>query len=306
MDTSLVNVDEFFNKGSIGRHETFTPRYGWLKKGFDALDKDPEVFKASDGIERLGVGKNMVSSIRFWCQAFKLIEPRAEGGMQPTKLGPKLMHDDGWDPYLEDIGSLWLLHWQMFIPKLEAVNWSLAFNRCNLWSFDIKQLSKVLIAAVQRYPRLAALSDNTYERDASCIMRMYTEDRGEKNSEIDCPFTQLGILLPTEDVGLIRFDNTEKLSLPPLIFAAACFSYIQHYVQSGQKTFNLQRLTFDVNSPGIAFKVPESAVGNYLNKAVESLDGFALQDTMGSIQVRLENDAEELYWQALEKYYKGI
>lgn len=306
MDTSLLNVDEFFNKGSIGRHETFTPRYGWLKKGFDAIGNDPDVFRAPDAIERFGVGKNMVSSIRFWCQAFKLIETRPEGGMQAAELGKKLLLDNGWDPFLEDIGSLWLLHWQLFVPKLEAVSWPLAFNRCNLWSFNIKQLSQVMINTVKPYQRLAALSDNTYEKDASCLIRMYTEVRGDKNNEIDCPFTQLGIMLPTEDPGLLRFDNTEKHSLPSLIFAAACFSYVHNYVQSGQKTFNLQRLAFDVNSPGIAFKIPQSAVGNYLSQAASLLDGFDLQDTMGVIQLRLDNGAEELYWQALEKYYKGI
>jgi hypothetical protein len=60
-------------EGNLGRHETFTPRYGWLKKGYDAAKVDGYVFKAGDSIERLGVGKNMVRSIRFWCQAFKRI-----------------------------------------------------------------------------------------------------------------------------------------------------------------------------------------------------------------------------------------
>lgn len=56
--------------GFAGRHETFTPRYGWLKKGFDACAHNPHVFTDETAIEQLGVGKNMVQSIRYWCQLF--------------------------------------------------------------------------------------------------------------------------------------------------------------------------------------------------------------------------------------------
>ncbi|MCT7964099.1 DUF4007 family protein [Laspinema sp. D1] len=48
----------------FARHETFHPRFGWLKKGFDKAKEDPGVFLAEDAPVRLGVGKNMVRSIR--------------------------------------------------------------------------------------------------------------------------------------------------------------------------------------------------------------------------------------------------
>ena len=63
MQNDLISYDEHIEQGSIGRHETFTPRYGWLKKGYDAVKEDSAVFKASDAVERLGVGKNMVLSL---------------------------------------------------------------------------------------------------------------------------------------------------------------------------------------------------------------------------------------------------
>ncbi|HEY9663495.1 MAG TPA: DUF4007 family protein, partial [Allocoleopsis sp.] len=63
----------------FARHETFHPRFGWLKKGFNHASKDPEVFLREDSPIRLGVGKNMVRSIRYWCSAFKLLDEN-----QPT------------------------------------------------------------------------------------------------------------------------------------------------------------------------------------------------------------------------------
>lgn len=118
MQVENYNHDEYILQGTLGRHETFTPRYGWLKKGYEAALQKEDVFKAKDAIEQLGVGKNMVSSIRYWCQAFKLVEPNEKGKLEPSPLGHRLLDDNGWDPYLEDVASLWLLHWQLLNEKI--------------------------------------------------------------------------------------------------------------------------------------------------------------------------------------------
>ncbi|HHV34563.1 MAG TPA: DUF4007 family protein [Syntrophomonadaceae bacterium] len=303
MQSDLLNHENHIAQGRLGRHETFTPRYGWLKKGYDAVTEDGNIFKASDAIERLGVGKNMVRSIRYWCQTFKLIEEDSNREMVPTELGNKLLHDDGWDPFLEDVASLWLLHWQLFVPPLDAVSWSFAFNKCNLWSFDIKQLGKVIYNAAQKYPSFLTRSEKTFYRDASCIIRMYYESTSKKESEIECPFTQLGLIQKAEEVSLVCYDTGTKRNLPALIFAASCFSYMIFYASSGQKTISLYRLTHDINSPGVVFKLPESAVGDYLYRAASELNGFSLAEVMGSQQLHFEREPLELYWAALDKYY---
>ena len=48
----------------FARHETFHPRFGWLKKGFDKADDDNLVFSKESAPVVLGVGKNMVKAIR--------------------------------------------------------------------------------------------------------------------------------------------------------------------------------------------------------------------------------------------------
>jgi hypothetical protein len=59
---------------SFSGHETFVFRYAWLKKGVDAFAADPEIFRKESAIVTLGVGKNMVASIRHWCIATQLFE----------------------------------------------------------------------------------------------------------------------------------------------------------------------------------------------------------------------------------------
>ncbi|WP_066633194.1 DUF4007 family protein [Desulfolucanica intricata] len=310
MFNNFSSYDRYILEGSLGRHETFTPRYGWLKKGYEAIinkrDKEDNVFKASDAIERLGVGKNMVSSIRYWMLAFKLIESN-NGTIQTTELADKLLNEEeGWDPYLEDVASLWLLHWQLFVPPLESVNWSFAFNNCNLWSFDINLMSRVIRYAAKKYEPLASKSDNTFQRDASCIIRMYSEDPTGKDSEINCPFTQLGIIQKAEEKNFYCFNTSEKQNLPALIFAAACFSYIDHYLSQTPKTVSIHKLTYDFNCPGVAFKVSESVVGSYLEAAAKKLQGFSIGDGPEGPQLYFDDDwnARTLYWNALKKYYE--
>ena len=46
--------------------ETFTLRYGWLKKAVDATRERQDIFLQDDALVTLAVGKNMVRSIRHW------------------------------------------------------------------------------------------------------------------------------------------------------------------------------------------------------------------------------------------------
>ena len=85
----------------FARHETFHPRYGWLKKGFDAAMEDGSVFHRKDATTRLGVGKNMVRAIRYWCLAYKILDeqPNEENSriqdVVPSGFGEQLLADDG-------------------------------------------------------------------------------------------------------------------------------------------------------------------------------------------------------------------
>ena len=124
---------------AFARHETFHPRFGWLKKGYDKAFSDPEIFLREDAPVQLGVGKNMVRSIRYWCNAFKVLEEGDRAAI-PTAWGQKLLSDDGYDPFLEDPASLWLLHWALLKPPCLATAWSFAFNQFRSVEFSSEDL----------------------------------------------------------------------------------------------------------------------------------------------------------------------
>lgn len=136
----LSDVLPFFS-----RHETFHPRFGWLKKGFDKAKNDSEIFRKKEAPVILGVGKNMVRAIRYWCNAFKILVEVARSKKRirycvPTEFGKKLLSDQGWDPYLEDPASLWLLHWNLLKPPCYAASWYFAFNEFRQREFTADSL----------------------------------------------------------------------------------------------------------------------------------------------------------------------
>ena len=103
-------------------HETFHCRHFWLKKGYDFLI-DGNKFNQDDAVVKLGVGKNMVASIRFWLKAFDLINEDET----PSYFAQYLFGENGKDPYLEDPASLWLLHY-MLIRKEYSSIYALVFD----------------------------------------------------------------------------------------------------------------------------------------------------------------------------------
>ena len=87
-------------------HESFSCKSLWLKKGYDYLNNGYN-FRESDAVISLGVGKNMVSSIRYWLKAFGLTEED-----ELTEFADYIFSDkDGKDMFTEDLATLWLLHW---------------------------------------------------------------------------------------------------------------------------------------------------------------------------------------------------
>jgi hypothetical protein len=306
-ETEQQTAEQAFLAGSAGRHETFTPRYGWLKKGYDRCVANPHVFNDDNAIEQLGVGKNMVRSIRFWCVLFRLLEDAGMPGcMHPTTLGERLLRTDtGWDPYLEDPASLWLLHWQVFAPPFAAVSWNVAFSFTTLTSFRPRELADSVIAEAQRFEGLRSIASGSFEKDASCIVRMYGTGAGEQ-VHTRSPFSDLGLIVPAREddaADHFRFALGPKSTLPDLVLMAAVFDFARYWLH-GQRSVSLAQVTFEPNSPGMAFRLSESDCGQRLDRACRSIEGVVFTETNGIRQVQFDRDPGDLSWECLNRYYE--
>ncbi|MEM8779050.1 MAG: DUF4007 family protein [Cyanobacteria bacterium P01_G01_bin.49] len=283
----------------FARHETFHPRYGWLKKGFDLATNYPGIFTAENAPVRLGVGKNMVKSIRYWCNAFKVLE-----NDRPSDFGKQLLSNKGYDPFLENPASLWLLHWNLLKPTCDAAAWYYTFNLFRSVEFYAEDLSSGLRSYQETSSK--ATAESSLKKDINCILRMYVQQKATKGlieDSIDCPFSELGLIHTAGELKRYTFRVGTKATLSPDIIVAACLDYASR-VSYGTKTLALSRLLYDVGSPGMVFKLTEEALCDAIERVARYNNQVALSDTAGLIQFSFNDEPWELAKDILEQYYR--
>lgn len=297
---------------AFARHETFHPRYGWLKKGFDAAVEDDEVFLRKDATTILGVGKNMVRAIRYWCVAYKvLVEEKSEANprlskVMPTDFGNELLAENGWDPYLEDPGSLWLLHWQLLRPPCRAPAWWAIFN--NLYSPEFSDDS--LLEQLRRFRDergWTEVVDNSLDKDVRCVLRMYgsvTQGRDLMEDSVDSPFAELGLIRPVPgDSREWRITMGPKRDLPDDIVAYTCLDYAE-LVKTEAKVLSVAGLARNEGSPGRALALNETALGDALARYSEQ-GVIELTHAAGNRQLVLPAAPAHIRKAILNCYYEG-
>ena len=107
-------------------HETFFIRKGWLYKGLRGVQNNQNVFidKNENPMDVLGMGSNMVKSLRYWMQATQLTtESSVKGRSRAQTLTDfaQIIREN--DPYMEELGTLWLLHYKLATNKELATAW---------------------------------------------------------------------------------------------------------------------------------------------------------------------------------------
>lgn len=255
-------------RSSFARHETFPLRFGWLRKAFTEADNDNTVFSAADATVRLGVGKNMVNAIRYWAQAYKVLEERPHPDKarqhvhQPTSFGRLLLADDGWDPWLENPASQWLLHWKLLQPTCMAPAWWAAFNLFAPEQFTEDQLVDHILELVSA-AGWDSVVEGSIRKDVDCLLRTFALRRSGRQTMddlLDCPARELGLLeLAAGTTKEWRFVNGPKPTLPSDMLTYACLDFLTER-SPGNSSISIARLTTDPGSPGRAFRLNESAV----------------------------------------------
>ncbi|GLV54352.1 hypothetical protein KDH_12000 [Dictyobacter sp. S3.2.2.5] len=295
----------------FARHETFHPRSGWIKKGFDRSQQNSNIFLKDDATTILGVGKNMVRSIRYWCAAFKVLAEIQEKNTRnkeiaPTPFGAHLLADDGWDPYLEDPASLWLLHWYLLKPSCMATTWYFTFTCFKRAEFSSESLTNALDEYVhQQFPK-NNVAVSSLQKDISCLLHMYAGVKSRSNSleeTLDSPFTALGLIQPESDGKHYSFHVGYKNTLPPEIIVAACLEFAEQ-VGKGERTISIPRLMYEEGSPGTVFKLTESTLIDAIEQVAQSDQRFSLSNTAGIIQLAFTQHPATLAEALLNQYYQ--
>ena len=298
-------------RASFAGHETFPFRYAWLKKGVDGVRKDPEAFGKDDAMVTFGVGKNMVGSIRHWGLAIGTLEedpaaPNNRGRqLRATDLGAAMFSDGGWDSYLEDVGTLWLIHWRLASTPEPATTWWWVFNQYPGTDFTRRELQAQLERFVAQLGS-ARVSPASLKRDIDCFIRTYGASRRARavqEDTLDCPLVELGLLRERADHQSYQLVRGDHPTLPLAIFGYALATYLERRGGHSQ-TVSLHELAFGEGTPGRVFSLSESGLLTRL-EALGPLTAGALvyDETAGLKQIFLHKSLHARM--LLERYYQA-
>ena len=274
---------------SFSGHETFTLRHGWLKKAVDAATSDTQVFANDDAMVDLGVGKNMVRSIRHWALAADVLRemPGTRGAeLSMTDFGDLIFGSKGTDPFLEDLNTLWMIHWKLARNERRSTGWCWIFNLLHTNEFTRDSLLELFIFELKRR-NIAAPSPSSIQRDIDCAIRTYvgTRAKGELFEEsLECPLVELQLIAGDPDGILFRFARGPKSSLSARVFLHCLLEFWDTH--SPQDSLAFSEIAFAFGSPGLIFKLDENSIATRLEELEKLTNGALIYDeTAGLKQV---------------------
>ena len=291
----------------ISGHESFPCRYTWLPKAVRGLDADPKLFADEEqAMVDLGVGKNMVRSIRFWSLATGMVAVKSKG-VPPvlTDLAVNLLGKRGLDPFLEDRRTLWLLHWNLSTNvQTPLLAWDYFLNR---WqepeltpNMAVRALEKIASGQDDR------ASQATLEQHFDTFLHTYVPTRGRKGDvqedNLDCPLVELQLIVKAGDREIDRssgkrepiyiFRREEKPDITPELFMY-CLNDFWQKRHDNEATLPLRDVAHGHGSPGQIFKLAEEDVRARVEDLKQRSDSlFSYAESANLQQIRKTGQAK--------------
>lgn len=268
-------------------HESFYCKSFWLKKGYDYIVACKN-FNDDDAVIELGVGKNMVSAIKHWLKAFDLIDIENK----PTEFADKIFSDFGFDPYLENTNTLWLLHYNLVSNEFATI-YSLVYNKFRKEYFEFKK--NQLFAFLRRECENVNFNynENTLNTDISVFLRTYLKP--ERNNNVaDEDYSSLLI-----DLNLVSVKSKAKTNQEIIYsfeidskdeIADEVLLYIICEKYENQNTIDFNELFNSYNSIGSIFCFTRAGLINKLEKIARKYPFIVFSDDAGIKQIQIKGE----------------
>ena len=280
-------------------HETFYIRRNWIPKGIVNIIKDPSVFMGSheNPMDILGIGANMVKSLRYWLQAVGISYEINTGKkvQNLTDFGKVISEND---LYLEEEGTLWLLHYKLVSNKSFATTWYYFFNEFSLNEFTKEELESNL--KLYGLKNEIEISDRVVEDDISCLLNTYYLKEKKQNPEdnMKCPFDELNLIkIINKKEKIYKKNITDSNAINPFIALAVIAEQSQ-----GKKELKLSALQ-EINNIGKVFSLDMTGILSILRK-LEKLEYLKVIRTAGLDIIKMEKEIS--FIESVKKYYENI
>jgi hypothetical protein len=269
-------------------HETFACRYAWLPKAYRALRADPAMFVDEQAaMVELGVGKNMVRSLRFWVETVGIAEP-INRELRLTDFARAIFGRKGFDPYLEEIRTLWLLHWKLSSRRKGGLfAWRFLLNH---WPYPELTRSEALSAFARESSKLGfSHSAITLSQHLDVFLHTYRPTKSAAvgiEDSLDGPLVELALLQPVGErkvegerwETVYSFRKEPKPEISDALFAYCIWDFWENF-RPGEKSLTLREVALAPCSPGQVFKLPEEDVRTRLERYAVPGHAFSYQSS---------------------------
>lgn len=286
-------------------HETFFIRKGWLSKGMKSVSAREDVFVSKDEnpMDVLGLGSNMVKSLRYWLQAVGLTQETRSGRrvQSLTSLGESVFSNDR---YIEELGTLYLLQYKLASNKSDATSWYFFFNEFTMSEFSREDF----VEAIQKHIKMSgedSVAIRSLNDDFACIINTYlpryksNPSKVSPENNIDCPFGELGLV----DI-LNKKNKTYRKSIPSASTFAPWVALAVIADQAGdRRELSLSELLNSPNNIGKIFNLDSVAMLDILYE-IEKLGAVKINRTSGLDVINILGDYT--FQGCVDSYYKSI
>ena len=193
------------------RHQSFYLRSKWISKGLKGVLKDPRFFFKDDSPEQIGLGKNMVQSLRFWMLATDLIYEDKSKKHTEHILTPfgRIIYKN--DRLLQNNNTVSLLHYHLIRNKENlATVFDWYFNEFKEMITQRDTLLKIFSTWVKNNDKY--VSPTSLKKDIDCLIQLYTKlpEQNDPEDFIFSPFTKLNLLKQESTKGTT--ENIRKIT----------------------------------------------------------------------------------------------
>ncbi|HEU5374048.1 MAG TPA: DUF4007 family protein [Ktedonobacteraceae bacterium] len=243
-----------------------------------ACQDSRKLIPQADLIAAVGLTEKHVKYLCGIAQAFGVIEQRT---CKATPLGQLIYK---YDPFFDDIGTLWFLHY-MVSSNLYHLIWHRLMT-------SIMPTNK-RITIEQAYNAF----DDLHQDIGGQSIRKHILN--ELNSIFDAYTNQHFVRLNYLDLEEGAYFLKKNPAVPPLVLGA-CIARFRDLHRLGDTAISIPDLLTDPNGPGVVLQLEEGRLRTLL-ELLKKEPGFSLESRADLDQVRLTDNIPDHTW--MERYY---
>lgn len=242
-------------KVRMKRHESFSIREGWLAKGLTSIKKDNKIFSSPSATDELGVGYNMVKSLKYWMYATKLIQDNSKG-IELSEFGELVLK---YDRYLEDKFTWWLIHLQLSLNIEDAFVINCFYNKLLSKNFTKQELYETVVRVLTTYQ--IEFNEKTLLDEINMVIKTYVVDDNDDNPEnnFNCPLSDL------ELIKKVSRDTYEKNRPAYKSLNYLIVYYLIEQLIEGKEYISIDDLMKLENGPSKMLNLDKNLINDYLD-----------------------------------------